>query len=72
MSFRVVRRFARGYLVFFRLKRASNRRFERCFGAVFGFLETIEFGGAEIGGLRGVCKGEFDYLRVWRVCRLVF
>ena len=40
-------RFARGTLVFFRLKEGSNRRFERCFGAVFGFLETIEFGGGE-------------------------
>ena len=38
-------RFARGTLVFFRLKEGLNRRFEACFGAVFGFLETIEFGG---------------------------
>ena len=34
-----------GTLSFLRLKEALNRRFERCFRAILGFLETIEFGG---------------------------
>ena len=42
---RGVLRFARVPLVFFRLKKGLNRRFERCFGAILGFLETIGFGG---------------------------
>ena len=33
-------------LAFFRLKRGLNRRFQRCFEAVLGFLETIGVGGA--------------------------
>ena len=38
--------FARVTLAFFRLKRGLNRRFQRCFEAVLGFLETIGVGGA--------------------------
>ena len=54
--------FARGTLVFFRLKRGLNRRFQRCFGAVFGFLETIGVGGA-LNRRFGTCfKEGFDYL----------
>ena len=33
-------------LSFFRIKRGLNRRFQRCFEAVLGFLETIGVGGA--------------------------
>jgi hypothetical protein len=35
-----------GTLAFFSLKRGLNRRFQRCFEAILGFLETIGVGGA--------------------------